>query len=150
MPREGGWKCFCSEATIQGYMLTHRIISFPLYLYNTALRFGGQVVLPNWLRAKVFKMMRQQPAGEVTEKGVDVLTKEKEMSVKSSLPPFSVAISVYKNDNPEWFDKALESIIVNQTVKPAEVVLVVDDPVPEAIHQVINKYKEICIGVVLR
>lgn len=147
--RRGGWKYFCSEAAIQGHMLTHQIISFPLYLYNTALRFGGQVVLPNCLRAKVFKMMRQKPQAVQGETVVSDSVQSSEMSLKinHSLPPFSVAISVYKNDNPEWFDKALESIIVNQTVKPAEVVLVVDGPVPKAIHQVINKYKEICLGM---
>ncbi len=53
---------------------------------------------------------------------------------------FSIAISVYKNDNPEFFDRALESITDLQTIKPDEVVLVVDGPVPTEIDTVIEKY----------
>ena len=54
--------------------------------------------------------------------------------------PFSVAISVYKNDNPEFFDRALESITDLQTIKPNEIVLVVDGPVPNSINDVIDTY----------
>ena len=54
--------------------------------------------------------------------------------------PFSVAMSVYKNDNASFFDRALESITEIQTVKPNEIVLVVDGPVPNEINRVINKY----------
>jgi len=56
---------------------------------------------------------------------------------------FSVALSVYKNDNPNYFDLALESITIKQTVKPNEIVLVVDGPVPSEINQVIKKYSSI-------
>lgn len=58
-------------------------------------------------------------------------------------PGFSVAMSVYEKDNPEWFDVALNSVI-NQTVKPSEIVLVVDGPIPDGIQIVIDKYIEIC------
>lgn len=54
--------------------------------------------------------------------------------------PFSIAISVYKSDNPKFFDRALESITVLQTIVPDEIVLVVDGPVPNEINQVIDKY----------
>lgn len=54
--------------------------------------------------------------------------------------PFSVAMSVYKNDNAEFFDRALKSITEEQTVKPSEIVLVVDGPVGDEINQVIEKY----------
>ena len=50
---------------------------------------------------------------------------------------FSVSISVYEKDNPKCFKEALGSVF-NQTVKPTEVVLVVDGPVPETISQVIQ------------
>ena len=55
---------------------------------------------------------------------------------------FSVAISVYKNDNPVFFDRALASIAIDQTVKPDEIVLVVDGPVSDEIDAVIEKYKK--------
>ncbi|MBE5958510.1 MAG: glycosyltransferase [Lachnospiraceae bacterium] len=54
---------------------------------------------------------------------------------------FSVAISVYKNDNPIYFDRALSSITEVQSVIPNEVVLVVDGPISEDLKKVILKYK---------
>lgn len=54
---------------------------------------------------------------------------------------FSVAMSVYKNDLPEHFDMALASITVEQSVKPEEIVLVVDGPVSDAVNSVIDKYE---------
>lgn len=52
---------------------------------------------------------------------------------------FSVSMSVYKNDHPEHFREAVESII-NQTVKPDEIVLVVDGPVSDEIEAVIQVF----------
>ncbi len=49
-------------------------------------------------------------------------------------------MSVYKNDNPEHFKTAVESIL-NQTVKPDEVVLVVDGPVGEELREVIKSFE---------
>lgn len=54
--------------------------------------------------------------------------------------PFSVAISVYKNDRADHFDRALESITDKQTILPSEVVLIVDGPVGAEIDQIIEKY----------
>ena len=54
---------------------------------------------------------------------------------------FSVAMSVYKNDSPEHFDMALASITIEQSVKPDEIVLVVDGPVPVGVNSVIDKYE---------
>ena len=53
---------------------------------------------------------------------------------------FSVAMSVYKNDNAEHFSRALQSITEEQTLKPDEIVLVVDGPVKENIDSVIQYY----------
>jgi glycosyltransferase involved in cell wall biosynthesis len=61
----------------------------------------------------------------------------------NNYPPFSVAMCVYCKDNPQWFDAAFESII-DQTVKPDEIVLVVDGPVPNEIEDVIDKYQKLC------
>lgn len=56
---------------------------------------------------------------------------------------FSVLISVYKNDNSDYFKKALESITVEQTKKPAQVVVVEDGPVSEKINEIINDLSQI-------
>ena len=55
--------------------------------------------------------------------------------------PFSVAISVYKNDDPVYFDIALQSITEKQTVRPDEVVLIVDGPIPETLSSVVDRYE---------
>lgn len=52
--------------------------------------------------------------------------------------PFTVLISVYKKDKPEVFKTALVSVISMQTLKPSEVVLVVDGPVPDGVNNVIS------------
>ncbi len=57
----------------------------------------------------------------------------------NSADSFSVSICVYKNDNPNHFNEALTSI-TKQTVKPDEIVLVVDGPVPQSIDEIIKRY----------
>lgn len=52
---------------------------------------------------------------------------------------FSVSMCVYGGDNPEHFDIAVESI-AEQTVKPDELVLTVDGPIPSETEAVIKKY----------
>lgn len=64
------------------------------------------------------------------------------MSIKTHTP-FSVAISVYKSDDPKFFDRALFSITEMQTIKPDEIVLVVDGPVCEELNRVIEKYERL-------
>lgn len=54
---------------------------------------------------------------------------------------FSVAISVYKNDRAEHFERSLESITDLQTIRPSEIVLVVDGPVGDDLNDVIAKYE---------
>lgn len=61
---------------------------------------------------------------------------------KTHHAPFSVAISVYKNDNPVFFDRALNSITENQTIMPNEIVLVVDGPVSAELNRVIDMYED--------
>ena len=61
-------------------------------------------------------------------------------SSKNSETKFSVLISVYKNDNPIHFKEALESVF-NQTLKPDEVVLVVDGPISNSTNEIIEQYE---------
>jgi len=51
---------------------------------------------------------------------------------------FSVCMSVYKNDLPEFFNNSVKSII-NQTVKPSEIIIVVDGPVSDKIAEIIKE-----------
>lgn len=142
--RRGGWKYFRSEWLLQKYMLEHKLIAFPRYFCNVAVRFAGEYIATNSLRQIFYKIVRKDPTEITKEVKRDVDKEKSNTEVDVSYPPFSVAISVYSKDNAEWFDKALESIIVKQTVKPSEVVLVVDGPVSDPIQAVIKKYASIC------
>jgi len=53
---------------------------------------------------------------------------------------FTVLMAVYGGDDPDLFHKALRSVFANSRV-PNAVVLVVDGPVPETIHRVIDTYR---------
>ena len=57
----------------------------------------------------------------------------------SVMQPFSVLVSVYKNDAPPFFSCAMDSIL-NQTLSPAEIVLVRDGEVPDELQQTIDSY----------
>ena len=62
---------------------------------------------------------------------------------------FSVSMCVYGKDDPGFFRDAAQSIL-EQTVKPTEVVLVVDGPVPEELDTVICEYEKKPIFRVVR
>lgn len=53
---------------------------------------------------------------------------------------FSVSMCVYSKDNPDHFDAAIESV-THQTLKPTEIVLTVDGPIPETIERIIQKHQ---------
>lgn len=59
---------------------------------------------------------------------------------------YSVLMTVYKKDNCEFFKLALDSMI-NQTIKPDEIVLVKDGPITDELQNVVEdckkKYKNI-------
>jgi glycosyltransferase involved in cell wall biosynthesis len=55
---------------------------------------------------------------------------------------FSVIMSIYKNDNPDYLRIALDSII-NQTLVPDEIVLIADGPVPDSLHKVVDETKDV-------
>ena len=62
---------------------------------------------------------------------------------------FSVSMCVYGGDNPEWFKTAVDSVL-NQTVKPNEIVLVVDGPVPPELNVIIAELEENSLFKVVR
>lgn len=58
--RRGGWKYFKSEASLQRYMLSNSIISFPRYLVNICERLAVQVLMPNKVRGWVFQKLARE------------------------------------------------------------------------------------------
>ena len=57
------------------------------------------------------------------------------------MKPFSIITSVYKNDKPDYVRVALDSMLVEQSVKPTEIVLVRDGLVPVTLEAVLNEYE---------
>lgn len=58
---------------------------------------------------------------------------------------YSVLMSVYIKENPINFDKAIESM-VNQTIKPSEIVIVCDGKLNIELYQVLEKYEQLSIA----
>ena len=56
--RRGGYKYFQSEKKLQKYMLKNKLISFPRYIINVAIRFIVQVAMTNRMRQLFFEKIR--------------------------------------------------------------------------------------------
>ena len=66
---------------------------------------------------------------------------EELLEEQSERQKFSVLMSVYYKEKPEYFDRALESIY-NQTVRADEWVIVKDGVISQELQGVIDKYKQ--------
>lgn len=49
-------------------------------------------------------------------------------------------MSVYKNDKPEWLEISVLSM-VNQTIKPDEIILIIDGEIPAELQAKIDEIK---------
>ena len=67
----------------------------------------------------------------VDEEGCVLMEKEK----------FSVLLSLYKNEKPEFLRQALDSLL-NQTVLPDEILVVKDGPLTEELEEVLNDFSQ--------
>ena len=54
---------------------------------------------------------------------------------------FSVLMSVYNKEKPEYLDLALKSNLENQTLRPNEMILICDGVLTEELYNVISKYE---------
>lgn len=55
---------------------------------------------------------------------------------------YSVLMSVYKNDNPDFLKIALKSIYDDQTRKPDEIIVVFDGPVSDELRAVLDDFRK--------
>ncbi|SMH69119.1 Putative glycosyl transferase family 2, involved in cell wall synthesis [Latilactobacillus curvatus] len=53
--------------------------------------------------------------------------------------PFSVLMSLYKNENPDYLLEALQSII-EQTLKPSEIIIVEDGPLTPRLKRIVSNF----------
>jgi len=54
---------------------------------------------------------------------------------------FSVLMSIYYKEKPEFFDRCMKSIWDEQTVKPNEILLVQDGPLTNELYEIITKWQ---------
>ena len=59
---------------------------------------------------------------------------------------FSVLMSIYHKEKPHNFDRCMQSIWEEQTVKPDEIILVEDGPLTEELYAVVNRWEEKLCG----
>ena len=57
------------------------------------------------------------------------------------MEPFSVLMSVYRNDKSEDVQRAVESVTIAQSIKPDEIVIVVDGPVSEELSKLLVQFE---------
>ena len=57
---------------------------------------------------------------------------------------FSVLMAVYDGDEPVFFNEALHSIYTDQTVKPNEIVIVVDGKIGDGLQLVLEEWRNAC------
>ncbi len=62
---------------------------------------------------------------------------------------FSVSMCVYGGDRADWFKQSVDSIL-NQSLPPNEVVLVVDGPISQELNDVVLEYEKRTIFKVIR
>ena len=55
---------------------------------------------------------------------------------------FSVLMTTYNGETPENLDASLNSILIEQTVIPNQLVVVLDGPISDELKAVIDKYKQ--------
>lgn len=55
---------------------------------------------------------------------------------------FSVLLSIYWKEKPEYFSESLSSII-NQTIKPSQIVLIVDGQIGNELQEVITAFEDV-------
>ncbi len=58
----------------------------------------------------------------------------------NSAPDFSLLMSVYARENPAYLEQALESNLMNQTLRPSELVLVLDGPLTPELNEVVDRW----------
>lgn len=56
-------------------------------------------------------------------------------------PPYSVLMSVYIKEHPDWLQTSIDSML-NQTIKPSEFVLVKDGPITPELQDVIDHFAQ--------
>lgn len=68
---------------------------------------------------------------------------------KNKYDDFSVLLSIYHKENPEYFNRAMRSIWDEQSMKPNEIILVLDGKLTDSLYVAIKKWQN-KLGNILR
>lgn len=111
----------------------------------TAQDFGDYLLKNKKIEKKEYEYKMQQARDMVKDKICENDNQEKQRIkdvLKSSKEKkYSVLMSVYKNERPDFLQTSIESMI-NQTVPPEEIVLVEDGPLTDELYNIIDLYKK--------
>ncbi len=77
----------------------------------------------------------------------EIIIKEENKVSEVTHAPFSVLMSVYVNENEEYFRQCMESIL-QQTICPNEILIIKDGPVKPGIDQAIEEYSKENLGLI--
>ena len=58
------------------------------------------------------------------------------------MPKFSLLMTVYKEENPKFLDISFRSIWDDQVLRPNQIIVVLDGPIPNKLQNVVNKWKK--------
>lgn len=69
---------------------------------------------------------------------IRVISRERS-DMMCNFPPFSVLMTIYHRENPDFFEAAIHSVLVEQTLKPSELILVKDGKLtPELENRIVQ------------
>lgn len=61
---------------------------------------------------------------------------------------FSVLMPIYIKENPQYLSRALDSILISQTIKPTEVIIVEDGPLTSVLYETLENYQSLFPDVI--
>ncbi len=93
---------------------------------------------------QVFRGIYELELPRQAEQELPAISVNREDDSGQSLPPFSLLLCTYAQDQPEYLDQALSSNIVEQTLRPTETVLVADGPLTAELDEVVEQWRRRC------
>lgn len=123
---------------------------------STLARTNDRKTYGGYLSAGLKDALTGFRSNEQVLEGLYQLESTKPLTLSAVKAEFSLLMSVYGEDQPDHLEQALRSNIVEQTLPPQELVLVVDGAVPAELEAVIARWQqkaetdEICPMTVVR
>lgn len=107
----------------------------------TAEDFGDYLLRTKKVTIEEYSKKQELSKNILNKSQINKKNEERIKAVKESadLQKYSVLMSLYKKEKPEYLELAIDSMI-NQTVKPDEIIIVEDGPLTDELYAVLEKY----------